>query len=107
METPVPIRGSDLLKVVKEAQPKQIDPELQREQFVASLSDHNGWVVMKEYIESEMERLKALGGTVDPQMTVEQIGFKYLAIQLALEHLQNVIDTVSAHGQINRDTRDS
>jgi hypothetical protein len=73
--------------------PDNIEPQ-QDEESIARIADTAGWQVMKEYIESLISHLQSLEGVINDNSSVEQVGFKFLASNVACFYLQAVIDKV-------------
>lgn len=93
METVVPTKVFTTYKKLKEVTPKELNRD---DQNLALLSDTAGWSVLKGIIESQIESLNALNGAISPEDTVEAVGFKFLAANIASYHLQSIINIVEA-----------
>lgn len=81
------------------------EPEVIEEDFVAAMAHHNGWKVLKEYIENLMQELDGVNQkAMENGATFEEIGRNSIVIQLSKEMLLKVIQRVE-DAREDRDTR--
>jgi len=94
--TAIPINKTAVLGAIKRIQtiPKE-DKENQELKSLQILSRSKGWKNLKKTIEMEIERLDQVNN-IDEGDTIETIGIKFVASQLAKEKLEWVINSVNA-----------
>jgi len=67
----------------------QIKREKSRQERVSNLDKSDSWKAISETIDIYIQSLKDLRG-ITSNDTVEAVGFRFLASQLAIEYLENV-----------------
>lgn len=71
---------------------KEVLPEITKK--LANLQTEPGWEELKKIIENQIVRLKELSEAVESGMTVEEVGFRFLASRVAISYLENIISLV-------------
>lgn len=59
---------------------------------IAELAEDDRFLKFKELVEERMRTLKAMEGMIDPKDTVESVGFRYLAVSVAVAQLKEMIE---------------
>lgn len=71
------------------------DPEVQEENWLQALSNHNGWKVLKEYIQELQKNMDGLlKQAMEQGLSREEIGERTILVTLCKEQLQNIIERV-------------
>lgn len=78
-----------------------VDKETTRQSKIASLASSDGFKSLQEVIDRWINDLRNI--PIDPQKdTVEAVGFRYLASQVAIEYLTNLRDMPERYREINK-----
>lgn len=79
-------------QIQKEAEAKGIDPQ---DNHLYALSQHKGWLIIKEYIQNQIDNLDTLTATQMSQgATFEDIGRNAVVAQLSKGYLTNILNKV-------------
>lgn len=102
-ESAIPISQSSFFKAMSDIKEVKPEPEVveSTEGLIRTLRNTTMWSALRERIESQIHALRCLQGMIDPSLTVEAVGFRFLACSLAIEHLQTVIAYVEGVGGID------
>lgn len=93
-DSAIPIGKTAVLNVIESIREVEAnDPEREKEEAIVRLASTQGWQHLKTEIEAEVHRLKSQP-VVNPEASLEAIGFRAIAIQLVTEKLQWVINRV-------------
>jgi hypothetical protein len=92
----VPISKSGLFSTVQDlkASREEESEEIKKEKRIAGLATTEGWQELKKVIEARIESVLSFGREVNPELSVEAIGFKYIASSLIVDELKNIINIV-------------
>jgi hypothetical protein len=92
----IPISKSGIFAAIqdlKESREEESE-EIKKEKKIAGLATTEGWQELKKIIEARIESVLSFGREVNPELSVEAIGFKYIASSLIAEELRNIINIV-------------
>jgi hypothetical protein len=74
---------------------EQEQPELEAENMLTSLANHNGWLILKDYINDVKDELDMMvTQAMEKGLSREDIGERTILTTLCKEALQKVIDKV-------------
>ncbi len=97
MENVAPISKTAFLSIFEEVKEKNLANEkAKKEKAIAELADSKGWQALKQHIESRIKQLEEMGEMIAPEMSVEEVGFKYLISRAVIAHLKGIVNYVSA-----------
>lgn len=82
-----------------QTQPKEVKRSEQRDYIFADLARTEGWRRLKEIIEGYVENLEE-NVNVQSGDSVQTVGFKYLAMLTAKDHLQSLVDLVEQSREV-------
>lgn len=90
METAIHTGSDSIFASYKKLQQRpEIKKEISKSDRLASLSTSDDWKALQEVIDAHIQQLTDLR-SVSPEDTVEAVGFRYLASQIAIEHLKEI-----------------
>lgn len=103
METSVPVEKfgirefSEELKKPRTEQPQEIE-----ERKLAALAEYPGWEILKGRIETSIQNLRELAEVDAPGITMEEVGYKFMASRVAMAKLQEIINIVEMNAAYQR-----
>lgn len=100
METVIPTNKQDkpifhTFKVLKNVK-SDLEEHVEDHESIGQLANDPRWQAMQRVIEERMNALDALEGMIEPNDTVESVGFRYLATRVALSHLRDMLNLPNA-----------
>lgn len=97
MENAIP-PGNQVFKIFKKIQETRTEVKTAeiRDASIGSLSTDPRWLAFKKEIEERIESLRTMEGAIDPHDTVEAVGFRFLAVSLAIAELRAIAERPDA-----------
>lgn len=99
MDTSLPISASNLYRKI---QPPEIEKNHPRDVAFYELHDTRAWKYLKEEIESAISQLEE-SLNITEHDSVQDIGFKYLAVSVAKNYLEALKQSVETSYEVIRD----
>lgn len=91
METAIPTKP--IVHIFRKLTEVRSDEEkaIAQDSYVAGLATDDRWKAYKRVVEQRIDALRSLEGMIDSSDTPETVGFRYLAVSVAIAHLKELI----------------
>jgi hypothetical protein len=94
MSEPVTNEIVEVFTKIKKAMSEESPTDKQKrdDNSISTLNGYPGFDSLREYVQMMIKRLETMQGMIEPTDSVEVIGFRFLACQLAAQQLKAVIE---------------